>query len=316
MRATRATYRLGTEFRGWGAPEQRYFQGFGSIGAKLDAVPFQHHWLRLARTGECAALEEYSMAAQLARHGRFALPHSDPRSVLSTVFVCLALRREVVSRRVPRTGAAGRSQRAARTDWRTWSSDRRVISARSCSLTRAMPPDFFIDCSGARALLATRSACRSMIGPRGCPAIACSALDVPPAPRPRRSRSRHSQLRKRQPCGWAFSLPLQHGTVMGQVYASEFTADAEVSAGLMDRAGDAAGQPHIQRLMRGRPREFWVRNCLLMPGEALDPLESTGLHLAQTGITRLAGTFSGAHRQPHRPRGIQPAHGRRVRPHP
>jgi tryptophan halogenase len=43
--------------------------------------------------------------------------------------------------------------------------------------------------------------------------------------------------------------------------------------------------------MRGRPREFWVRNCLLMPGEALDPLESTGLHLAQTGITRLLAHF-------------------------
>jgi tryptophan halogenase len=59
----------------------------------------------------------------------------------------------------------------------------------------------------------------------------------------------------------------------------------------MDRAGDAAGQPLIQRLMRGRPREFWVRNCLLMPGEALDPLESTGLHLAQTGITRWLAHF-------------------------
>src|SRR5262245_19854154 len=83
MRATQATYRLGTQFRDWGAPGQRYFQGFGSIGAKLEAVPFQHHWLRLARSGDCAAFEEFSMAAQLARLGNFAPPHNDPRSVLS-----------------------------------------------------------------------------------------------------------------------------------------------------------------------------------------------------------------------------------------
>jgi len=82
MRATQATYRLGTQFRDWGALEQRYFQGFGTIGAKLDAVPFQHHWLRLARGGDCAAFEEFSMAAQLARLVKFAPPHNDPRSVL------------------------------------------------------------------------------------------------------------------------------------------------------------------------------------------------------------------------------------------
>jgi tryptophan halogenase len=58
----------------------------------------------------------------------------------------------------------------------------------------------------------------------------------------------------------------------------------------MARGGSTDGV-HTQRLIRGRPREFWVRNCLLLPGDALDPLEATGLHLAQTGITRLLAHF-------------------------
>src|SRR5689334_121022 len=83
VRATRATYRLGTQFRDWHAPGERYFHGFGAIGAKLDAVPFQHHWLRLACSGEGPPFEDFSMAAQLAHLDRFAPPHNDPRSVLS-----------------------------------------------------------------------------------------------------------------------------------------------------------------------------------------------------------------------------------------
>jgi len=75
----------------------------------------------------------------------------------------------------------------------------------------------------------------------------------------------------------------------GQVYSSEFSTDGAVRDRL--GAGSSATAPQVHRLLRGRPREFWVRNCLLLPGESLDPLESTGLHLAQTGITRFLAHF-------------------------
>jgi tryptophan halogenase len=71
------------------------------------------------------------------------------------------------------------------------------------------------------------------------------------------------------------------------VYCSEFLGDDAAAAHLLNSAQDSALEsPRLQRLNRGRPKDFWVKNCLLLPGEALDPLENSGLHLAQTGITR------------------------------
>jgi tryptophan halogenase len=87
--------------------------------------------------------------------------------------------------------------------------------------------------------------------------------------------------------GWRFSMPLQDCTVQGRVYCSEYIDDATAGEQLLNATqGTALDSPRLQRLNRGRPKEFWVKNCLLLPGETLDPLESSGLHLAQTGISR------------------------------
>ena len=83
VRCTQATFSLGSEFVDWGASGERYFHGFGALGARLNAVAFHHHWLRLRRHGDLPAIEEYSIAAMAASHGRFASPSTDARSVLS-----------------------------------------------------------------------------------------------------------------------------------------------------------------------------------------------------------------------------------------
>src|SRR5882724_9651293 len=80
MPATRATFKLGAQFRDWGRAGEQYFHGFGPCGARLDGVSFHQHWLRLQRLGESAAFEEYSPVTALARAGRFAPPAADRRS--------------------------------------------------------------------------------------------------------------------------------------------------------------------------------------------------------------------------------------------
>jgi tryptophan 7-halogenase len=71
MRAGDATYRLGAEFRDWGALGERYFAGFGGIGTRVDAVPFQHYWLRARRSSLLRArglLQAQQTAAQPCRY--------------------------------------------------------------------------------------------------------------------------------------------------------------------------------------------------------------------------------------------------------
>ena len=55
--------------------------------------------------------------------------------------------------------------------------------------------------------------------------------------------------------------------------------------------GAALAEPRLLRLSQGRPTRFWDKNWITLTGGALDPLESTGLHLVQTGITRLLTLF-------------------------
>ncbi len=286
MRATQATYRLGTQFRDWGAPGERYFQGFGTIGAKLDAVPFHHQWLRLAGAGDCAALEEFSMAAQLARLDRFAPPHNDPHTVLSLYSYAwhfdAKLLAGVFRQQALRLGAAEVRDELADVE-RGARGDIRALRLASGARIEA---DFFIDCSGPRVALA---------GPLGvefedwsdwlpCDRMQSVRVDTAGALPP------YAEFQA-LPHGWRFSLPLQRDTVRGYVYASEFAGDDDIAKELAAWAGAAQTATVPSRLLRGRPREFWVRNCVLMPGDALDPLETTALHLAQSGITRLLAHF-------------------------
>ena len=64
--ATGATYKLGIDFEGWGAPGDAYVHAFGDVGRGIGILPFHHYWLRGrdARPGKAAR----SLSAQ--RHCR------------------------------------------------------------------------------------------------------------------------------------------------------------------------------------------------------------------------------------------------------
>jgi tryptophan halogenase len=78
----------------------------------------------------------------------------------------------------------------------------------------------------------------------------------------------------------------------GYSYSSALLGDDEAAATLLaDLPGTALSEPRYLRLLPGPPRKFWDKNCLVLPSAALEPLESTGLHLAQTAIARLLTLF-------------------------
>ena len=77
MRATRATFKLGIEFRDWGAIGDHYIHPFGDYGMPMESVDFHHFWLRLLQNGHKSSLDDYAFPVLAAEAGKFQLPGKD-----------------------------------------------------------------------------------------------------------------------------------------------------------------------------------------------------------------------------------------------
>jgi tryptophan halogenase len=289
MRNTRATFRLGAEFVGWDRTGARYFHTFGSLGARLEAVPFHHYWTRLRQAGDDTAIEDYSTATLAAKRGRFARPTTDPRSVLSLYsyghhfhagLLAAYLREYAKDHGVVRIAADVVDVSVRGEDG--------FIDSLQLEDGTCVRADLYVDCTGVRSVLSQQALNTGYVDwSQWLPcdravAMPCVAVDDPPP---------YSQAAAEQ-SGWRWRVPLQQCLDIGFVYSSRFVSDDAATATLLSGLTNRAlSDPHFLRFSPGRPTRFWNKNCLTLAGPTLEPLESTALHLVQTGVTRLLSLF-------------------------
>jgi tryptophan 7-halogenase len=288
LRRTCGAFSLGAQFADWGCVGDRYFHTFGSIGTKLDAVPFHHYWLKL-RPWNDSGIEDYSTASVAARQGRFAPPTSERTSFLSSYSYGYHFHAGLLAAYLREYGVA---HGVTRIEGQVVEAHVRApdgfIDSLQLSDGMRISADLYIDCEGPRGLLLQRVLnsryedwSHWLPCDRAVSALSAGTRELAP----------HSQA-VAQRSGWSWRIPLQHYVDSGQVYSSHFTSDDAATAMLLaDLPATVLEEPRILQWSPGRPAKFWDRNCVSLASCGLDPLESTGLHLVQTGVTRLVTLF-------------------------
>jgi tryptophan halogenase len=291
LKATQATYKLGIEFVDWRAQGERYIHAFGDIGMRLGLIDFHHYWLRARALGHAHSLWTYSpnaRAATLNRFGHLAKIGDTPMQGLAYAFHFDAalyarfLRRVAEARGVTRVeGIIAHAEQNSETGF---------LTAVVLQSGARIEGELFIDCSGFRGLLieqALHAGYEDWTEHLPCDrALAVPCARAEPLTPFTRSTARDA--------GWQWRIPLQHRTGNGYVYCSRFISDDEATATLLANLdGEALAEPRPLRFVTGRRKKFWDKNvvALGLASGFMEPLESTSIHLIQSGLLRLVSQF-------------------------
>ena len=291
LRATGGTFKLGIEFNDWVRVGHSYLHAFGDVGLPLGPLPFQHYWLRSRAAAGVPDLWAYSLNAAAARARRMARIDRVGRSPMAGVKYAFHFDATLYGRMLREySEQCGVKRTEGRIVDVVLRGEDGFVEALRLESGERIQGDLFIDCSGFRAVLIEGALGSGFEDWRAW--LPCDrALAVPSAPAP--SLRPYTQANARA-AGWQWRIPLQHRTGNGHVYCSDFMSDDEATATLLGSLdGTALAEPRPIRFVSGVRRHVWVRNCVAIGLAAgfLEPLESTAIHLVQSGVSRLLSLF-------------------------
>lgn len=292
---TNATFKLGIEFVDWRRVGHRYFHQFGLIGADVNGgVPFSHYWLRWVLSGQGgkeADILRFNAETEAARAGKFgrAGPRDKPGLPgINYAFQFDANLYAAFLRRYAETRGVTRLQGKVVDVHQNGQSG--FIESIELQDGRRIAGDFFLDCSGFRALL-IEGVLKSgfddwsrWLPTNRAAAVACERIEDPTPFT--RSTAREA--------GWQWRIPLQHRTGNGYVFCNEFLDDDQASEKLLTSLdASARGEPRILQFTAGQRKSAWIKNCIAvgLAGGFLEPLESTSIHLVQAAVAKLLDYF-------------------------
>ncbi|MBV1901675.1 MAG: tryptophan 7-halogenase [Kordiimonadaceae bacterium] len=292
VQATQGSFKLGIQFDNWGAVGDSYLHGFGTIGKKWGWLNFYQYWLKMQALGKASHMDNFSINTKMALLNKFMRADgARPSSPLSEIAFAYHFDAGLYAKFL-----------------RDYSEERgverlegKVVSVNQHSETGfiksvllengdELSADFFIDCTGLRALLiedTLETGFEDWSHWLPCDrAIALPSEKMPDIAPYTRSTALTA--------GWQWRIPLQHRTGNGHVYASEFLKDDAAETMLRDGLETAAiADPRLIRFKTGKRKKFWNKNCVAigLSSGFLEPLESTSLYLVQTAVTRLVSLF-------------------------
>lgn len=291
MRAVEGTYKLGIQFENWGGLDEDYIHAFGVTGKDCWACGFQHFWLRGKQLGISDDFGDYCLERAAAEAHKFA--HL-PKNGLNYAFhIDASLYAAYLRKMSEHHGVVRQEGKISKVNLNPSNG---YIESLDLDNGKQLAGDFFIDCTGMRALLieqALQTGYESWSQWLPCDsAVAIQTKSVSEPIPYTRSIARES--------GWQWRIPLQHRVGNGIVYCSRYMDKDEAEQTLLENVeGETLTKPLHIKFSPGRRRKQWTKNCLAvgLSSGFLEPLESTSIHLIQQNIVRFLRMFpsSGIH---------------------
>jgi len=292
MRLTQGSFKLGIEFVNWARLGHRYIHGFGVVGQETPSVDFHHYWLKHHLAGKAGPLENYSINTAACLQNKFMRPRLDaPNSPLSQIAYAFHFDASLYAKFLR---GYGEERGVRRVEGRIVDVLQRADDGHVTGLTLAsgqqVDGDFFIDCSGFRALL-IEGTLKTGFEDWSHWLLCDRAVAVPCASVKELTPYTRSTARQ---AGWQWRIPLQHRIGNGHVFSSRHISEDEATAVLLGNLdGAPLAQPRALRFTPGRRSRAWNKNVVAigLAGGFLEPLESTAIHLVQIGIAHLLTLF-------------------------
>jgi tryptophan halogenase len=284
VKKTSATYKLGIDFDGWHKPGERFLHPFAGYGSRIARIPFHHFWLKLKQQGKAKELDTYSLACQMARHNKFALPKANNDIELSTFNYAFHFDAALFARYLRQIAQTlGVSRIESTVTKVTQCPDSGFIQSLELQSGETISGELFIDCSGFKGLLieATLNTgyedWQHWLPCDRAVAMPCESTSSPAS----YTRSLATAT------GWQWRIPLQHRTGNGYVYASNYLSDDEAIMQLRGNLeGEAIAEPKIIPFVTGMRKKSWNKNVFSigLASGFLEPLESTSIYMVQSSL--------------------------------
>jgi tryptophan halogenase len=289
LRETKASIKLGIQFEHWHKQNHSYMHSFGVPGKNFAFCPFHHFWLRSQSLGNPHSLWHYDLNYLAAMQGKFApiAANDQGLQMLYAYHFDAGLYANLLRRLSESLGVKRREGMVSHVIQDPSSGN---VTALVLQDGIKVSGDFFIDCSGLRALLIQQTLAAGFDDWQHW--LPCDrAIAIPSA---RFEKTLPYTRAIAHDVGWQWQIPLQHRNGNGLVYSSHYVSDDEAMARLINNLASAAiGEPNLIRFITGRRRQAWIKNVVAvgLSSGFLEPLESTSIHLIQSAVVRLLNLF-------------------------
>lgn len=285
MKSLQATFKLGIEFKNWGLKGDSYIHSFGQTGKDCWACEFQHFWLAGKAAGVAEDFGDYCVELQAAKAGK--LLGSDKSNVNYAYHLDAGLYAGYLKKIALKYGTQhidGKIENVV------VNPENGFIKSLALDNGQTIDGDLFIDCTGFSARL-IEGALNVQYEPYGhylpCDSAVAIQTEKFANLRPYTQAIAHD-------AGWQWRIPLQHRVGNGLVYSSRFMSDEEAQSTLRNNLeSNPITEPRMFRYKTGRRIKAWHKNCVSigLASGFLEPVESTSIHLALSGILRLLKLF-------------------------